>query len=204
MLRQIIPVPRECAVACSGGPDSMAVLDFLRRSNKVKAVLYYDHKTPQSSDFYQSVKSYCDQYGLQIVTGELESKVPQGASKEAFWSNKRNRFFNQSNLPVVTGHTLDDAVEWWIFTSLKGCGRIMPTKNENVLRPFLSTKKIDLLKWNKDHNVSFCVDSSNTDTSYMRNFIRHEMMSDCLKVNPGLYKTILKKIMERQNALKSR
>ena len=113
-------------------------------------------------------------------------------------------FFNQIELPVVTGHTLDDAVEWWVFTSLKGSSRVMPTKNGNVLRPFLSTKKSDLLKWNKKHHVQFCTDTSNSDTSYMRNFIRHKMMMDCLQVNPGLYKTILKKIVEREDALKSR
>ena len=204
MIRQIMKVPRECAVACSGGPDSMAALDFLRRSNKVVSVLYYDHKTEQSIDFYEIVRSYCEEHNLNLIKEELDCEKLSSESQEAFWSRKRNIFFNQAGLPVVTGHTLDDAVEWWIFTSLRGSSRLMPSRNNNVLRPFLGTKKKDLLRWNEKNNVQFALDRSNFDTAYTRNFIRHNMMNDCLKINPGLFKTIFKKITERENAFKSR
>ena len=58
MIKQLVDVPRKCFVACSGGTDSMAVLDFLRRSGKVVGVLHFDHKTEQSSYFMSKYLLY--------------------------------------------------------------------------------------------------------------------------------------------------
>jgi len=202
MIRQVIKVPRKCLVACSGGPDSMAALDFLRRSGKVSGVLHFDHKTKQASNFVETVTKYCHLHKLKLTTKSLTKQHSKG-SLEAFWSEERNNFYNSAELPVITGHTLDDAVEWWIFTALRGNPCLMPTRNKNVLRPFLTTRKIDLEQWNSKHTVLSSYDMSNDDKRFMRNFIRHEMIENCLEVNPGLYKTISKKITEREHALKS-
>ena len=203
MIRQIVKVPRECLVACSGGSDSMASLDFLRRSGKVVGVLHFNHKTTQSEKFEHVVADYCRLHNLPLTVNKLSNKFIKG-SLEAFWSEKRNKFFNTFSEAVVTGHTLDDAVEWWIFTSLRGQSRLMPTSNKNVLRPFLTTRKDTLDRWNKKHDVKYVYDLSNEDESFSRNRIRHSLLPECLEINPGLHKTIAKKIMERQNALKDR
>ena len=42
-------LPREFYVACSGGVDSMAALDFLRRNHTVSAA-YFDHGSDNSKD----------------------------------------------------------------------------------------------------------------------------------------------------------
>jgi tRNA(Ile)-lysidine synthetase-like protein len=200
MIRQLSNVPRECYVACSGGSDSMAVLDFLRRSDKVKGVLYFDHKTAQSTKFLGVVREYCTRHNLDLVTGALSGEHTSG-SLEAFWSEERNNFFNSVDRPVVTGHTLDDAVEWWIFTALRGNPRLMPTRNKNVLRPFLTTTRDTLREWNERQDVSYVYDVTNDDRRFTRNFIRHEMLAHCLRVNPGLYKTLAKKISKREKCI---
>lgn len=203
MIRQLMKIPRKCLVACSGGPDSMAVLDFLRRSGKVAGVLHFNHKTRQSSIFAETVNKYCHFHNLDLMTKSLEGQYSKG-SLEAFWSEERNNFYNDSELPVITGHTLDDAVEWWVFTALRGNPCLTPARNKNVLRPFLITRKSELEKWNSKHSVLSSYDISNDDKRFMRNFIRHEMIEKCLEVNPGLHKTIAKKIIKREHALKSR
>ena len=203
MIRQIVSVPRECLVACSGGSDSMASLDFLRRSGKVAGVLHFNHDTPQSEQFESTVSDYCRAHGLDLTVNKISKKYTKG-SLEAFWSEQRNQFFNSFSKPVVTGHTLDDAVEWWIFTSLRGNSRLMPTSRLNVIRPFLTTRKSTLDRWNKKHQVKYTYDLSNEDCRFSRNKIRNDLMAGCLEVNPGLYKTVAKKIMERQNAFKGR
>ena len=45
-------------------------------------------------------------------------------------------------------------------------------------------------------NVPWIEDESNLDTAYTRNYIRNEMMTNVLKVNPGIHKTIAKKVTE--------
>jgi tRNA(Ile)-lysidine synthase len=203
MLKQLFKVPKKCYVACSGGSDSMAILDFLRKGQKVLGAVYFDHKTPQSFEFFNVVKRYCNTHSLDVVTGQVNEEH-KNASIEAFWSKCRNDFFKSLKVPIITGHNLDDAVEWWIFTSLRGNPSLMPVTNENILRPFLITKKKDLHLWSSNNKIKFANDESNNDTRFTRNFIRHTMMKNCLIVNPGIQKTILKKIIERQkNALKT-
>jgi tRNA(Ile)-lysidine synthase len=46
------------------------------------------------------------------------------------------------------------------------------------------------------HNVPWIEDDSNADTCYARNYIRHEMMPHVLKINPGIHKTIAKKVTD--------
>jgi tRNA(Ile)-lysidine synthase len=69
----------------------------------------------------------------------------------------------------------------------------------NVLRPFLTTRKSEFIRWCIHHNVPWIEDHSNMDTKYTRNYIRNEMMPHVLKVNPGIH-TLVKKIVEsKQN-----
>ena len=204
MIRQLLNVPKGVYVACSGGPDSMAVLDFLNTSGKVKGALYFDHKTDQSEEFSSVVKKFCNDNSLEYVSATLAGS-PKDESLEAYWSKQRNNFFRTIDGPVVTGHHLDDAVEWWLFTALRGNPKLIPSLNKNILRPFLLTKKSDLKSWADRKRVPYVIDRTKEDTDYTRNFIRHELIPRCKNVNPGIQKTIFKKIKERQdNVLKSR
>lgn len=197
MIRQLFKIPTNCYVACSGGSDSMAVLDFLAKGNKVSGAVYFDHKTDQSKKFKNTVQKYCKENKIELIVKALEKEKDE-QSWESFWSKERNRFFKSLNAPVVTGHNLDDAVEWWIYTSLKGNPKIMPASNKNILRPFLITKKSTLKSWAINKKIDYVEDLSNKNIKFMRNFIRYKLMPDCQVVNPGLHKTIFKKIKERE------
>lgn len=197
MIRQLFKIPTGCYVACSGGSDSMAILDFLNAGNKVRGALYFDHKTDQSKDFGEVVRQYCTKNNLEYLSKALDKEKDE-KSLESFWSKERNKFFKMINAPVITGHNLDDAVEWWVYTALKGNPCIMPASNKNILRPFLSTRKRALKDWVNRKNISYIEDKTNKDVGFMRNFIRHQMIADCQVVNPGLHKTIFKKLRERE------
>jgi tRNA(Ile)-lysidine synthase len=64
------------------------------------------------------------------------------------------------------------------------------------VRPFRKTRKRDLELWANLNNVPYITDPSNKDTSFRRNYIRHNLMPHALEVNPGLYKIISKKVLE--------
>ena len=53
--------------------------------------------------------------------------------------------------------------------------------------------------WADLKNVDFVEDDTNNDTCYTRNYIRHEMMPNVLRVNPGIHKTIAKKVKEDEH-----
>jgi tRNA(Ile)-lysidine synthase len=97
---------------------------------------------------------------------------------------------------VVTAHHLDDAVETWVFTSLHGESRLIPYSRGNVIRPFLLTPKSELVSWCERRGLAWSEDPSNTDTAYMRNLIRHKILPEALKVNPGLRTVVRKKYLK--------
>lgn len=190
-------LPRKIYLACSGGVDSMAALDFLRRNHTVH-VLHFDHGTAHGEQARAFIESYCTERQITLTVGECRGTVPPGLSREEWWRGKRYEFFDKFDLsyPVVTGHHLDDCVETWVWSSLHGTGKWIPYRRKRVIRPFRLTRKRDLKLWAELNAVPWIEDDSNADTCYTRNYIRHEMMPHILKVNPGIHKTIAKKVRE--------
>ena len=73
MIRVTGKIPRRVAVAVSGGIDSMAALDFLRRSHEV-VVLHYNHGTPYAPKAEALVRGYCIEHQLTLVKRGGETK----------------------------------------------------------------------------------------------------------------------------------
>ena len=166
MIRFIGKIPNKCTVAFSGGVDSVAVVDFLLNGRKEVDLAFFHHGTETSK------------------------------SLEEFWRNERHRFFATFDSPVITAHHLDDAIETWIFTSLHGESRLIPHSSGNVVHPFLITPKAEFISWCKRKKLSWIEDESNCDVRFMRNLIRHKIVPEALKVNPGLHKVIKKKYIK--------
>jgi tRNA(Ile)-lysidine synthase len=223
MIKLLGTVPSKIVMAVSGGQDSMAALDFLANDARRKVVvLYFNHGTDHGNDAEIFVKHYCGDRSIPLVIGGLQRAIEPGESKEAYWREERYGFFKNwlyqgeynlaalrlkeenklaefNNAPIITCHHLDDAVETWIFTALHGNPMLIPYKRDNFIRPFLLTRKSDLAEWSERKEVQFVLDQSNFDTSYMRNFIRHNLMPNALTVNPGLHKVIKKKVLQEYN-----
>ncbi len=197
--------PKDVAIAVSGGCDSMAVLDFLRRSRNVTA-LHFNHGTDNADSYQTLVENYCSEHQITLITGGLDDTPDPGDSLEDFWRRQRYSFFEDSHglLPVITCHHLDDVAETWLFTSLHGTPRLIPSRRDIYLRPFLETRKAVFEDWCNRKGVPYIEDPSNNDTRFMRNYIRHELMPKALRVNPGLHKILRKKIQERGNHTQDR
>lgn len=192
-------IPRKVMVAVSGGVDSMAILDFLRRNHEVEA-FHFNHDTDHSDEAEDCVRRYVSEHDIPFQIRGIDNRSkPQGRSWEDWWREERYKWmdaFADRHLPIITCHHLDDCVETWIWSSMHGTGKIVPYNRKNIIRPFRKNRKRDLELWANVHNVPYVKDASNNDTKYTRNYIRHDMMPHVLRVNPGIHKTILKKVME--------
>ena len=71
---------------------------------------------------------------------------------------------------------------------------LIPHVRDCYVRPFLQTRKSVLEDWCMRKDVTFLEDPSNQDVRFMRNFIRHEVVPKVLHVNPGIYKTLARKL----------
>ena len=199
MLRVLGRLPVEkFHFACSGGSDSMVFLDFLRRYPKNRFdVLHFNHGTPYCDEAERFVHDYCERNSIDCHVGRISRGRRRGESQEEYWRNERYGFFSRfSDAPIVTCHHLGDAVETWVMSSLHGEGKLIPYRNVryNIIRPFLCTPKSEIEDWARRHGVEFVTDGSNFDISLNRNFVRLKMMDLVREINPGIEKTIAKKI----------
>jgi tRNA(Ile)-lysidine synthase len=179
-------------LACSGGVDSMAVLDFLVSGRYYPHVLYFNHNTEHGNEAESFITEYCKEKGLELTIGRTELKPT--SNKEKIWSDLRYEFFSKFEFPVMTCHHLDDCVETYIFTMLRGFQSVIPYRRGNVIRPFLLNEKSVFENWCKRKKVPFIQDYSNFSLDYSRNRIRHNIVPEALEVNPGLKKVIKKMI----------
>jgi tRNA(Ile)-lysidine synthase len=198
MLKLTHKMPRNLAVAVSGGVDSVAVLDYLAKKHNV-TILHVDHNEGNSKETAIFVAELAKKYSCELLTFTISTEKPKSNSREEFWRNQRYSFFHSFDFPVVTGHNLDDCVETWIWSSMHGQSRLIPYNNKNVVRPFRTTKKADFKKWAVRNNLDWIEDESNKDMTLTRNYIRHQLMPHALVVNPGLPKVVLKKILKDQD-----
>ena len=188
-------LPRQLYVACSGGVDSMAALDFLSNNHDV-TIVFFDHDTPTSREALQFVSEQTKKYTTGFLYGTIRRLKHKDESQEEYWRQQRYEFFHTINGTVVTGHHLDDCVETWVWSSMHGTGKIIPYANKNVVRPFRLNRKRELELWANLKGIGHKEDDTNKDTCYTRNYIRHEMMPHVLRVNPGIHKVIAKKVKE--------
>ena len=194
-------LPTNCVVAFSGGVDSVAVADFLLAGKKKIMLAFFHHGTDSSSFGEEVARTFAKDRQIDIVVGHISGIRGKDASLEEFWRDKRYEFLSSFDKTVVTAHHLDDAVETWIFSALHGRAKLIPYRRNNVIRPFLVTEKRVLRNWCSRRSLTWVEDASNDDDRYMRNLIRHRIMPEALKVNPGLRKTLRKKYTSKEFCL---
>lgn len=199
MLNQLVNFSRDqkFILACSGGVDSMAIASFYRKGNKDFVLAYFNHGTEQANNMEEFTRKYAKDNFIEYASGKISKQKSKSESKEEHWRNERYAWLKSFNLPIVTCHHLNDAVETWVFTSLNGNPKVISVVNDNIYRPFLANTKEDMISWCTKNNVPWIEDQSNKDISFPRNRIRHVIMPEIMKINPGIEKTIKKKILSQ-------
>jgi len=196
MFKLLLPLPKQVCVALSGGVDSVAIVDFLSKNHDLSCAFYH-HGTENSEAAYSFVSEFCTERNIPLFVGMLNKTKDKKLSDEEFWRNERYRFLESIHLPMVTGHNLNDCVETYLWSCLHGKPKVIPTTRNNIVRPFLTTKKQVFIDWCKRKNIDWCEDKSNANLKYTRNYIRHTMLPNALVVNPGLF-NVVKRIVEKQ------
>ena len=197
MIKLLGKIPRTVMVAVSGGVDSMASLDFLSNNHQVSAAFFH-HGTENSERALSGIEKYCRNKKIKLIIGHIQKPKDAGQSLEEYWRTERYKFFDDLNTITITAHNLNDCVETWIWSSLNGQPKLIPYQRSKIIRPLLSTSKKTMIDWCIKKNVEWIEDTSNNDIKFTRNYIRHQLMPHALRVNPGLFKLIQKRLIDRQ------
>ena len=190
-------------VATSGGPDSMAMLDMIKEENFNIVVANVNYKTRPESDVEQEeVGRYASIHNMIY-----ESRVATGYDKgnfEAWARDFRYEFFKElydkyNAKYLFVAHNLDDFIETYyiqkernIVTRFYGINYITNIFGMDVCRPVLEIEKKRLEEYCDENGVFYSIDSSNLSDDYLRNRIRHNIVSlMTLEEKRDLYKEIM-------------
>lgn len=190
-------------LACSYGPDSMCLLDILRKSKLDIVVATVNHKLRKESDEeYRLLKKYCDDNNL-IFEGYEIKKFPKG-NMEAIARSIRYKFLDEvvnkyGAKYLFTAHHGDDLVETVLMkinrgASLKGYSGISfisAYNGYNLVRPLLYLTKEEILKYNEDNGILYAVDQTNFELDHTRNIFRHKVLPVLKEINPQIHKKFI-------------
>ncbi|MBP5301544.1 MAG: tRNA lysidine(34) synthetase TilS [Bacilli bacterium] len=197
-------IHKKYILACSFGPDSMALFDMLYKTKCQFIVCFVNyHKRKESNNEQEQIIKYCHQ--KKIVCEVLDLKNTSVVGNFQNWArNVRYNFFanmcaKYKAKGVFVAHHQDDLIETYImqkkncknYVEYYGLKKISFIKNVIIIRPLLEYTKKELFDYCKKHDVPFSLDISNSDLSFLRNKIRHDVIE---KLDEKKRKIILEKI----------
>ena len=198
-------------VGVSGGADSLFLLLILlelkdKLGSTIK-VCNIDHalRGKESAKEAKYVRELCKKLGVKCISKKIDIKKVSD-KKKSFEENAREKrygFFidtaNKENCNVIaTGHTLNDQVETVLMrvimgTTLKSLCGVPPVRKQKdklIIRPLIKLDRESIEYFLKEKKVEYVTDSSNKDTSFLRNKIRLEVLPYLGKINPQIYRTL--------------
>ncbi|MFA7338207.1 MAG: tRNA lysidine(34) synthetase TilS [Candidatus Obscuribacterales bacterium] len=184
-------------VALSGGADSVALLCALKAIEGLAEGRLYEIYACHVNHGLRGAESDSDQsfcerlcghkdIPLQVVRLDgLNADSSEESLRELRYQALAEVAVSLSISHVVTAHTLNDQGETMLFrlcrgTSLQGLAGIRGVRTLEpgllLLRPLLSVERLYLEAYLGDIEQSWCVDFSNADDKYSRNFLRNQII----------------------------
>ncbi len=202
--------PDRVLVACSGGPDSLALAAvaayFARRGHvdghpvSVGAVVVDHQLQPGSAAVAATTARILEDLGLspvQIRTVDVASTGvgPEAAARDARHAALEAAADEAGAGAILLGHTLDDQAEQVLLGLARGSGTrslagMRPSRGR-LLRPFLGLRRADTLEICRVEALEPWHDPSNTDPVYARSRTRVEvlpLLED--KLGPGVAESL--------------
>lgn len=185
-----------CAV--SGGPDSVALLHFLKAQGFPVAAAHFDHHLrPTSGRDRAFVEALCRDWGVPCYVGEGFLADLSGNTEDNARS-ARYAFLEETAAAIgaariATAHNANDNLETVLLHMTRGCGLqglcgIRPRRGI-IVRPMLQTPRSAIEDYLKAHGLSYVTDETNADDRYARNRLRHQVVPVLESLNPRVAET---------------
>jgi tRNA(Ile)-lysidine synthetase-like protein len=170
-------------IAVSGGIDSVVALNVLAKNKALNLVVaHYNHGIRQDSGKDQQfTKQLAASYGLEFVAaeGNLGNLASEETARNARYDFLVGAASAYAAKGVITAHHQDDVIETCFINIIRGTGRkgLSSLKDRpGVYRPFLKINKAQITAYALANGLSWNEDSTNSDTKYLRNKIRLQVI----------------------------
>jgi tRNA(Ile)-lysidine synthase len=189
----LLPKHSRILVALSGGMDSVVLMHLLDTLSSDQnwhiEVAHYHHgiRGEEADEDAAFSEKLAKESGLNFHIEKLPP-MPDSSSEnwEAFARRHRYEFLEKCRETagldwIVTAHHTDDQAETILMKILHGTGvqglQGIREKVGKIVRPLLPFKRENIEAYAEDNSLLFRHDSTNDDTNYERNFIRHEILT---------------------------
>lgn len=192
-------------VAVSGGADSIALLHLLRSLEEYRLALVVAHfnhllRGAESDGDEEFVTALAREFGFPCAVKRFDVREyarQQGLSLEEAGRLCRYAFFDEvaakyGAAVVALAHHADDQAETVLIRLLRGsaatglCAMAPKSADGRYVRPFLGVTRHQIEAYLAGGGLSFRTDSSNSDTSFLRNRVRHELLPYLETYNPSV------------------
>ena len=190
-------------LACSHGPDSMALFYMLKEEGYNFAVAHVNYHLREESDLEQEqLEAYCVKNNVQLYVKDVDEVLGNNNLEEkcriiryTFFKDLVNQYGFDA---VLIAHNQDDLIETYLmqkrrqnlvqFFGIKEKPIIFDVK---IIRPLLSYSKQELLMFCDLNKVEYSIDKTNLENTFLRNQIRHQIVE---RMNKFDRKKILREI----------
>jgi tRNA(Ile)-lysidine synthase len=216
----LLPAGETIVVAVSGGPDSLALLDLLRRlSPELGLGLHVAHlnhglRGAAADEDARFVAGLAERWGLPYTVGRAEVRsLTGGLSLEEAARRARYRFLAEvaaavGGSHIAVGHNADDQAETVLMHVLRGSGvaglrgmlprtaladyrlGLPPDGQPWLVRPLLEIPRSDIERYCAEQGLEPRFDRSNEDLTFHRNRLRHELLPLLEGYNPAIRRVL--------------
>ena len=197
-------------VACSFGPDSMALLASCIKNKLNIVVAHVNYRKREASLYEQeALTKFCDERKIKIFVLDLLGVEHKGNFQE--WARKKRYEFFKDVLvkenanAVLVAHQQDDLIETYLMQKNRGNVVKNPGISENsmlfgvqIIRPLLGYSKQELLEFDDQNKIPYSIDQSNLTDIYSRNKLRHQVVE---KMDSEERKNILEMVKKEKGVV---
>ena len=190
-------------LACSFGPDSMALFDMLLKEGYSFAVAHVNyHLREEATDEEINLRNYCLINGVGIYVKSVTEDLGDSNLEKKCRDIRYNFFIDivkeKGFDALLVAHQEDDLIETYLMQKRRknlvnyfGIREISYFTDVEIIRPLLKYRKGELMMYYKMFNVPYAIDKTNLEDHFLRNQIRHQVVE---KMTNEERKEILKEI----------
>jgi tRNA(Ile)-lysidine synthase len=191
-------------LAVSGGIDSMVMAWLFREAGIEHSIAHcnFSLRGAESDGDEEFVAAWARTNGIPFFSTRFDTLTYAGMHKVSVQMAARDLRYEWFRTLVRSGgfdavavaHNLNDNAETFLINLVRGTGLTgltgMSPRTGDVIRPLLFATREEIASFASAQGIGYREDSSNAETKYTRNRIRHRVIPELEKVNPGVLSAI--------------